>query len=96
MRYFPRPDQVRPEDRKILEGIKPETSDDADTTQAKLSAKEKAEIRQQRHRRYVWVQEDDLLRAIPVVVSVSDAKNSQLISGDLTEHQKVVIGIQME
>jgi HlyD family secretion protein len=38
----------------------------------------------------VWVQEGDLLRAIPVVIGLSDARYSELISGDVTENQSLI------
>ncbi len=94
LRFFPRPEQVRPEDRKILEGIQPETKDSNDSAQATLSAREKAELRRKRNKRYVWVVEGDQLRAVPVVIGLSDSQNTQVISGELKEGQKVVTTVQ--
>jgi HlyD family secretion protein len=53
-----------------------------------------AEARKRRHNRHVWVVDGELLRAIPVVTGLTDSKFTQLISGDVKEGTKLVIGIQ--
>lgn len=94
LRYFPRPEQVRPEYRKILEGVNREERKDEDSASAKQSAADKAEARRQRNRRHVWVQDGELLRAIEVMTGPSDNKNTVLVSGEILEGQQLVTGIQ--
>jgi HlyD family secretion protein len=93
LRFYPQREQVRPEDRKILESGGPSNGDD-DRDETLRSADEKAESRQKRNRRHVWVLDGELLRAIPVVTGLSDSKFTELVSGDVREGQKLVTGIQ--
>jgi len=94
LRFFPRREQVRPEDRKLLEGVHREERTDEDSASAKQTAADKAEARRNRSRRHVWVVEGDLLRAVEVRTGPSDNKNTVLVSGDLKEGQSLVVGIQ--
>jgi len=90
LRFFPQRDQVRPEDRKLLEGaIQLEEVDE----QAVRSAEEKAESRRLRNRRHVWVRDGEFLRAIQVITGLSDSKNTELVSGELRDGQKLVTGL---
>jgi HlyD family secretion protein len=93
LRFYPQREQVRPEDRKILEGAAPVSSSD-DQDEALRSADERAENRQKRHRRHVWVLDGELLRAVPVVTGLSDSKYTEVVSGDIPAGQKLVTGIQ--
>ncbi|HWY87556.1 MAG TPA: HlyD family efflux transporter periplasmic adaptor subunit, partial [Gemmataceae bacterium] len=90
LRFFPQRDQVRPEDRKLLEGaIQQEEVDE----QAVRSAEEKAESRRLRNRRHVWVRDGEFLRAVQVITGLSDSKNTELVSGNLQDGQKLVTGL---
>lgn len=93
LRFFPQRNQVRPEDRKLLEGAVQGEEDEEQTTTAR-SAEEKAESRRQRHRRHVWVEDGDHLRAIEVITGLNDSKTTELVSGDLKEGKKLITGIQ--
>ena len=42
----------------------------------------------------MWVVENFQLRAVEVVIGLSDSKYSQLVSGDLKVGDKLVIGVQ--
>ena len=95
LRFYPQPGQVRPEDRKLLEGTQQsDTKETQDSATVKRSAIETAETRQKRNHRHVWVVEGRFLRAIEVVTGISDHKYTQLISGDLKEGQQLVTGGQ--
>jgi len=95
LRFYPQISQVRPEDRKLLEGTQqPEAKETQDTATVKRSAIETAETRQKRNRRHVWVVEGRFLKAIEVVTGISDHKYTQLNSGDLKEGQSLVTGAQ--
>ncbi len=94
LRFYPKPEQVRPEDRKVLEGASEDDSDDeAAAMDDELSAEQRAKVRQKRNRRHVWVKEGEQLRAIKVVIGLMDAKWSELVSGELKEGQKLVTGV---
>jgi HlyD family secretion protein len=95
LRYFPQREQVRPKDRKILEGAAKNTPEDEQTSGTR-SAEEKAELRKQRNRRHVWVIDGDFLRAIEVITGLSDSKYTEVVSvvtGELSEGTKLVTGI---
>jgi HlyD family secretion protein len=93
LRFYPQREQVRPEDREILEikGIAREESENVATTP---SAEEKAELRRQRSRRHVWIHDGDFLRAVPVVTGVTSNQHTEVVSGALSEGDKLVTGIQ--
>lgn len=93
LRFFPQREQVRPEDRKLLEGaVQPEEIDEhaADGR----SAEEKAEGRRARNRRHVWFHDGEFLQAVEVITGVSDSKYTEVVSGNVHQGQKPVTGIQ--
>jgi HlyD family secretion protein len=92
LRFFPQRDQVRPEDRKLLEGTVQNEEVDEQAVSAR-SAQEKAESRRLRNRRHVWARDGDLLRAIEVITGLSDSKNTEVVSGNLQDGQKLVTGL---
>jgi len=94
LRFYPQVGQVRPEDRKLLEGAQPDPKESQDSATVKRSAIETAETRQKRNKRHVWVVDGRLLKAIEVTTGISDHKYTQLISGDLTDGQMLVTGGQ--
>ena len=78
LRFYPERDQVRPEDRKILEGTEPTEATNSQSKSA-LSADETAEVRRSRSRRHVWVVDGDYLKAVVVHTGISDSKFSELV-----------------
>jgi HlyD family secretion protein len=92
LRFFPKTEHVREEDKKLLEGRDDE--DDDQVTESSLSASERASARQTRSRRHVWVQDGLKLRAVEVQVGLSDSKFTELVSGEIAPGDKLVIGIQ--
>jgi HlyD family secretion protein len=92
LRFFPQPDQVRPEDRKLLDGTSQNQEIDEQTVAAR-SAEDKAESRRLRNRRHVWVRDGDHLRAIEIVTGLSDSKHTEIVSGDLRPAQMLVTGL---
>ena len=97
LRYFPKPEQVRLEDRKILEGQKPPSEQEMDknnqTVEPAPSAREKAAANRKRTHRYVWVTDGDFLKAVEVTIGINDNKYTEIVSGDLTAGTKVVTGV---
>jgi HlyD family secretion protein len=97
LRFYPRPEQVRPEDRSILEGLAPEAETDREkqTTAPVPSATEKVAANRRRNHRHVWVLEGDLLRAVEVTTGISDSKFSEIVKSDLTSGDRVVTGVKV-
>ncbi len=95
LRFYPDQRFVHKDDRKVLtgEGLNQE-EDEEDPPESMLSAGERTRARAKRNKRHVWVAEENLLRAVEVVIGISDNKFSQLISGDLKPGQKLVTGIK--
>jgi HlyD family secretion protein len=98
LRYYPLREHVRPEDHALLESSGPpisrEPDEEQDRTEKKKSAEETAEIRQKRNRRHVWVKDGELLRAVEVVTGLADGTYTEVVSGPLTDGQKLVTGVQ--
>ncbi len=94
LRFYPAPQHVRPEDRKLLEGADVTSDDENDAAVSMPSATEKAETRRKRNRRHVWVVEGSLLKALEVHSGLSDNKYSELVSGVLRVGQKLVTGVK--
>jgi HlyD family secretion protein len=95
LRFYPKLEQVRPEDRKLLEGTYEETDsdDEASSTEDRRSATERATANRKRNRRHVWIVEGDYLKGVEVVMGLSDNKWTELASGQLQEGQKLVTDI---
>jgi HlyD family secretion protein len=97
IRYYPKPELVRAEDKKILEGAttaRPTSggNDENAPLESQRSAAERAEAGRKRNRRHVWVVDGDFLRAIEVTVGIADNEYTELVSGDLKEDQALVTG----
>jgi HlyD family secretion protein len=95
LRFFPLPQHVRSEDKPLLEGQAKETeADPGDVQETGLSAEERAEARRTRKMRHVWVVDGFKLRAVEVVVGLSESRFTELVSGDLKVGDKLVTGIE--
>lgn len=88
LRFFPEVEHVRPEDKHLVLGV---ANDDGLATPAEESAEEKTSLAAKRSSRYVWVWESPKLRAIPVTVGIRDSQWSELVSGDLSLDDELVI-----
>jgi HlyD family secretion protein len=93
LRFFPQREQVRPADRKLLDGEN-DAGDANDSVNVKSSATEKAKAARDRNRRHVWAVDGEFLKAVEVVTGISDHKFTELVSGDLAEGQELVTGIK--
>lgn len=89
LRFYPKKQQVREEDRKLLDA---DDSVEDDAEAVELSARQKVDAGEKRRRKHVWIQEDDKLRAIEIVVGLSDNRYTEVVSGDLAEDQSLVTG----
>jgi HlyD family secretion protein len=92
LRFYPEIDLVREEDKKIIEGVEEEAREEEET--AELSAKQKAEAGGKRNRRHVWVVDGEKLRAVPIVMGISDNRYTEVLSGDLEKGQELVTGVE--
>ena len=90
LRFYPEPQYVRQQDRKLLEGARNDDDDEDGTSDLMLSAEEKAEARRKRKQRHVWVLDGELLKAIAVEVGLIDNRFTELVSGELKKGQKLV------
>jgi len=90
LRYYPEPRLVRPEDQKLFETRDIEIDEDEEASAIdQTTEKEKNEIR------HVWVKgEGDLLQAIEVTTGISDSRYTEMVTGDLTVGQELVIGVK--
>lgn len=95
LRFFPTPQQVRREDRPLVDGTRNHNNDeerDAPSNQS-LSAADRSELYRKRSHRHVWVAEGEHLRAIAVVTGISDSHYTELVEGALQPGDKLVTGI---
>jgi HlyD family secretion protein len=90
LRFIPPSARVRPEDRKYLEGFVTQSNE----AEVRLSATQKAALARTRSRRIVWVQEEEWLRAVPVLLGLNDNLHVELVEGELEEGQELVSGIE--
>jgi HlyD family secretion protein len=96
LRFFPKRELVRPEDQDVLEGIDNQSASKENTAaEGQQSAQERALSRRNRNKRHVWIAENDLLRALEIVTGINDTKDTEVISGELTEGQEVVTGVKL-
>jgi HlyD family secretion protein len=96
LRFYPKSEQVRQEDRSLLEGLSPQAEKEKDkqTQEATPSARDKAATNRKRNCRHVWVQDGEFLRAVEIVTGINDSKYTEVVSGDLSPETKVVTGIK--
>lgn len=97
LRFYPKPEQVRQEDKKILEGAttaRPTSGSDDENgpLESQRSATERAAAGRNRNRRHVWAVDGDFLRAIEITVGISDNEYTELLTGDIKELQVLVTG----
>jgi HlyD family secretion protein len=92
LRFYPAPQDVREEDREILYGVLDRK--DSDIPETHRTAEERAAALEKENRRHVWVEDGQFLRAVPIVTGLTDLKHSELVSGDLSEGDALVVGIK--
>lgn len=90
LRFYPVNElHVHPDDRKILTG---EDDDETDALpQSHLTEEERAKLEKRLRRRHVWKQDGEFLRAMEVEVGLNDLKFTELLSGELSEGDELVI-----
>ena len=100
LRFYPKPEQVHPDDKKLLEGgddaeedAEEDKGEEEGQTEDQRTAKQRTLANRKRAHRHVWIQEGELLRAVRVETGLSDYKWTELVSGKLKEGQKLVTGV---
>jgi HlyD family secretion protein len=94
LRFFPKPNQVRPGDVPILDGAAPDNQEAREAAAAEAGDDPAAKERL-RKQRYVWVIDGDLLKAVKIATGLSDKNCTEVVSGDLSEGQLVVTGMKL-
>jgi HlyD family secretion protein len=93
LRFYPDRELVHPDDQKVLDGG---TLTDQDNAVEDKPATAKVAASRDSTLRHVWYEVDGLLRAIEIRVGISDYKNTELISGDLSVGQQLVMGLEVK
>lgn len=88
LRFFPKVEHVRPEDKHLVLGVVDEQAAGVDIEE---SAQEKTALAAKRTKRYVWVWETPFLRAIPVTIGIRDSQWSELVEGNVLLEDELVI-----
>ncbi|NUQ65695.1 MAG: efflux RND transporter periplasmic adaptor subunit [Pirellulales bacterium] len=98
LRFYPKKEQVREQDRKLLEGTegndRTRQEQDEGYSEIPRSAAQRAAANEKRNRRHVWVVDGERLRAIEIVVGLSDFRYTEAVSGDIQAGRKLVTGIE--
>ena len=61
-------------------------------TAKQMSADEKAEATRSQNMRHVWIAEGNFLRGKPVLTGISDNRFTELLEGDISESDELVVG----
>ena len=88
LRFFPQVEHVREADKHIITGITEEEDSDVIVNE---SAVEKTTAASKKSQRYVWIWEDELLRALPVTIGIRDSRWSELVDGDVVPGTALVV-----
>ena len=93
LRFHPKPEQVQPSDRAIVEGTDREgQADQGNDPGAKDGTPGAAD--RDRKRRHVWIANGGLLEAVEIITGLSDKSCTELVSGDLEEGQELIAGVK--
>jgi len=91
IRFYPDNKQrVREEDRQLFDSD--DEDEDSDVVDTHLTAEEKEELRRERAKRHVWMDDGEFLRAVPIEIGIVGWKHSELVTGDLEENDELVVG----
>ena len=91
LRFYPAREKVHPDDRKIIDGADEQKQVVTDTAK-QMSADEKAAATRAQNLRHVWVAEGNFLRGKPVRTGISDNRYTELVEGELSEDDELVVG----
>jgi HlyD family secretion protein len=91
--FFPQLEQVRLADRELLTTSQAPRRDDPATTDA---AKEDFPSGGPSNRRYLWVVENDLLKAVPMETGLIGTNYTEIVSGEVSEGTAIVTGVKVQ
>jgi len=91
LRFYPPREKVHPDDRYIIDGVDEQRQIVTDTAK-QMSADEKAAATRAQNLRHVWIAEGNFLRGKPVMTGISDNRFTELIEGNLSEGEDLVVG----
>jgi len=94
LRYFPKPEEVNPKDRELLDGVTLAREESKETGSIRRSAAAKAEAAKNRNRRHVWRIDGNLLSAVEIVTGINDSEYTELVSGELKSGEQLVTGVR--
>ncbi|TVS15319.1 MAG: efflux RND transporter periplasmic adaptor subunit [Planctomycetaceae bacterium] len=94
LRFFPEPQHVRESDRGLLDGTGVVDRAERASSEQQISADQRAVARRRRTQRHVWVEDGEFLQAVAVETGLSDNRYTEIVSGELTEDQSLVTGLQ--
>lgn len=96
LRFYPDKAHVRPEDVERLDlSLSPETEDaNRATTTDEQPVDDSAAAAAAASKRLVWVQENEQLKAVDVVIGASDYRFTEIVEGDLKEGDEVIVGLK--
>ncbi len=92
LRYYPKREHVREEDRPLLDGVVSTEEDRQNAESQPANAKAKASRKSRK--RHVWVKQGEFLKAIEVETGISDYQYTEVLSGDIEIDQELVIGVK--
>jgi HlyD family secretion protein len=87
-------EHVRAEDRPLVDGSRWAQTSGENPEEAEQTAAQKIEARRESSKRHVWVVDGEHLRAIEVFTGLTDNQTTEMVSGDLTINDALVIGIK--
>ena len=94
IRFLPeKTEHVREEDKHLIEGDDDE-DDEIDEDEPNSSAVDRVEAIRERRKRHVWVQEGEKLKAIEIEFGDSSGGYYELVEGELSEGQELVVDIE--
>ncbi|MFM8325721.1 MAG: efflux RND transporter periplasmic adaptor subunit [Pirellulaceae bacterium] len=94
LRFYPDRKWVHPDDRPVLDGVDQQKNMGESNESRLQSAEETYDANRRRMRRHVWVVDGKLLRAREVTLGISDSRFTEMLEGNLTEGEVLVIGEQ--
>ncbi len=95
LRFVPKPADVRPEDRSLLEkAADAEAESNVRAKSTVIAARIASAAERADTKRRLWVLRGELLEAVEVTTGLSDTGSTELVAGKLTEGQELVAGIR--
>jgi hypothetical protein len=91
--FFPQLEHVRPADRELLTMSQTPKRDDPAAANA---AEEDIPGGGPANRRYLWVVENEFLKAVPIETGLIGTNYTEIVAGDVSEETAIVTGVKLE